>query len=195
MGRTHTLEILVSADALNGGSNSSVVVKNGTSFMEVIGLDFALGLLPQESEVQVIATGTVGNDTVHLLSRIIKESHVFVSLNLSAAQELTRVYDSPFKGNERLRAIHFPSNLVSINDYALADCNSLVCTCVPATVRQIGDHAFYRCHLLSTLRFADPAGWFCNDVPADDLGNPVDNPAKFTMQGGKYCDCALYKKQ
>ena len=194
MGRTHSLEIIVSADAIAGG-NSSVVVKNGASFMEVIGLDFALGLLPQESEVQVIATGTVGNDTIHLLSRIIRESHVFVSLDLSSVQELTRVRNSPLQGNERLRSIHFPSNLVSINEYALAECSALVGTCIPATVQQIGSHAFYHCGLLSTLKFFDASGWFYNESPATDLDNPMDNPAKFTLPGSKYSSLPLYKKQ
>lgn len=176
----------------------SVEMTNGSASVQVSDLESALGILSPGSEVTVVATGTVGNKTVHTISRIIREGCVLVALDLSAVTELSRVFDSPFQGNKNLFAMQFPNNLVSINPRAFADCTNLVSVSIPATVKKIGVQAFAGCEKLTALEFADPHQWMsCVDeqspVDVPDLDNPEDNAFKFSMRSGAYYNTVLQK--
>ncbi len=199
MRQFHKLEIEVSAQALDGSEQDSILVKNGRSTIKMGSLDIVLGLLPSNSEVQVIAFGTVNNETVHKLSNTIRNSHVFVTIDLSHATELSRVSNTPFAKNQRLRAIIFPCNLVYINPGALEDCTALEEVNIPQTVLKIGINAFAGCTNLKSIYFEDVQNWLSVDNlkqenEIQDLSNPIKNPSKFTSTNSEYYGCLLYKK-
>ncbi|MBQ6781090.1 MAG: leucine-rich repeat protein [Treponema sp.] len=175
-------------------SGTTIQLTNGTNMVEVSDFETALGLLPPGSEVQVIARGTVGNKTVHRISRIIRESGVLVSLDLSEVTECSRVFDSPFEGNEKLTGISFPNNLVAINSRAFAGCTSLFSVHIPATCVKIGQSAFLGCGKLHRMIFADSANWFAGETAADDLHNEFENPAKFSADDAPYAKIELNKR-
>jgi len=183
----------ISSDETLNAENDVVQLTNGNTTVEVSDFENALNLLPPGSEVEVVAKGTVGNGTVHNLNRIIRESSVLVTLNLSAVTELSRVVESPFQNNERLLAIHFPCNLVAINPRAFAGCTVLSSVIVPATVKKIGAGAFAGCMNLSHLEFKDPAGWKCNGEPIDDFSIPAENPSRFISEESPYYSLEVYK--
>lgn len=175
-----------------------VEMSNGSNSVQVSDLESALAMLPPGSEVTVVARGSVGNRTIHNLSRIIRESCVFVSLDLSAIAELTRVYDSPFRGNQHLLSIQFPSNLTTISSRALANCTNLVSVTIPATVEHIGAQAFAGCEKLSVLEFCAPSQWTAlsdeNSAQLSaELDNPEENAVKFSVKTGLYYNCRLQK--
>ena len=196
MRRYSRLAIVVSHVSSEDGlspENDVVQMTNGNTMVEVSDFANAIHLLPPGSEVAVVATGTVGNTTVHNLSRIIRESDVFVTLDLSSVTELSHVVESPFQDNTRLRAIHFPCNLLSINSRAFAGCTALSSVIIPATVTKIGAEAFSGCENLHHLEFKNPSGWKCNGTLLDDLDSPFENPAKFVCEGGNYWGTELTK--
>ena len=179
-----------------GIGNDVVHLTNGMNTVEVSDFETALELLPPGSDVVVEATGTVGNTTVHNLSRLIGESNVLVSLDLSTVTELSRVYDSPFQGNRQLLSIHFPCNLLSINPRAFSDCTALSSVIIPATVEKIGAEAFSGCTALHHLEFKEPNGWYYEDdakgkVAVSDFAHPAENPEKFTHPQSAYCAVVL----
>ena len=185
----------------NEESNFSVPVvemMNGSNSVQVSKFENALEMLPPESFVSVTATGTVGNNEVHNLSRIIREGKVFVDLDLSKVKELSRVFDSPFQGNCNLVSISFPKNIASINPAAFANCKNLESVIIPKTVKKIGIQAFSGCEKLTKLKFEKIEGWFYekdgNKVEISNLGNEEDNPYRFTLPSSPYRNCELLKK-
>ncbi|MBR1403413.1 MAG: leucine-rich repeat domain-containing protein [Treponema sp.] len=194
------LAIVVSHEGNDDSDFYELLVKmsNGSNSVQCSDFESALGMLPPGSEVSVIANGTVGNKTVHRFARVIKESCVFVALDLSQVTELAKIYDSPFQGNENLREIHFPKNLKSINENAFSRCSNLVTVSIPATCEQIGVHAFAGCEQLRTINFADYDGWAAvnaekQSLSIDNLSVPDENPSKFVFRTGAYYDCQLMK--
>lgn len=169
-----------------------VQLTNGTDTVELPDFEAALRLLPKGSEVVVLARGTVGNKTVHYISRIISENNVFVSLDLSEVTECTRVHDSPFEGNKQLVALRFPSNLATINPRAFAGCAALESLSIPETCRKIGEQAFAGCKRLRRIEFKSSAGWMANGAPAD-LTNPFENPRLFVHPRSAYYSQILEK--
>jgi hypothetical protein len=167
-------------------SGTTIQLTNGTDTIEVSDFATALKLLPPGSEVMVIARGTVGNNTVHNISRIINESSLFVFLDLSEVTECSHVENSPFEGNTHLSSISFPNNLISINPRAFAGCTALESVYIPSKCIKIGEQAFAGCKKLKHLEFSDCTGWHLNGVPVDDLGAPSKNPEKFTIPKGSY---------
>lgn len=192
------IEIVVSADSIDGNGLDTVLVKNGCLSMEMTGLDVVLDLMPKGSNVLVTATGVVGNDTIHHLSHLIAASHPQVAVDLSQVKELSRVSDSPFRANPNLYGIRFPHNLAAINPEAFAFCPSLVSVELPGTVKTVGAGAFKGCTALTRLSFADPAGWkFMNEhgvaSPAEDLSRPIVNPSYFTENDSPYVNVEIFK--
>lgn len=167
-------------------TGTTVQLTNGTDTIEVADFGSALNLLPSGSEVLVIAKGIVGNRTVHNISRIIGESNVFVALDLTDVTECSRVNASPFRGNERILSISFPSNLVSINPCAFSGCTALESVFIPVACRKIGEQAFAGCKNLNRIEFKDSSGWSSRGVPIDDLKNPRENPKKFVTPRSIY---------
>ena len=160
-------------------TGTTVQLTNGASTVEVSDFQTALSLLPPGSEVLVVAKGTVGDKTVHRISRVIAESAVLVALDLTDVTECSRVYNSPFKGNLHLSSISFPSNLVSINPRAFAGCTALHSVRIPETCVTVGAEAFADCQSLQHLEFKDASGWMCGQESAGDLTHPEENPMKF----------------
>lgn len=195
------LEIVVSHEGNEESAFSSPVVEmtNGNNSVQVSDFESALALLPPGSDVSVVAKGTVGNKSVHTLARIIREGSARVSLDLSAVTELSRVFDSPFRGNPNLVGMVFPCNLASINPEAFADCENLEHVSIPATVQKIGIRAFSGCGKLAHLEFGDPSGWEClkesGEVePIAYLEKTDDNPFRFTLPSSPFRNCVLQKK-
>ncbi|MBQ7159171.1 MAG: leucine-rich repeat protein [Treponema sp.] len=183
----------VSSDETMTTENDVVHLTNGNTSVEVSDFESALHMLPPGSEVAVVAQGTVGNTTVHNLSRIIRESNVLVTLDLSSVTELSRVFDSPFQGNKQLLAMHFPCNLLSINTRAFAGCTSLASVIIPATVIKIGVQAFAGCTQLHHLEFKRPSGWKCGGSPVEAFESPFENPSRFVFDDSSYFDMELNK--
>lgn len=195
------LSVVLSHEGNDESDFSAPVVEmtNGSNTVQVSDLESALSMLPPGSEVSVVATGTVGNRTVHNIARIIREGCVLVSLDLSSATELSRVFDSPFRENRNLVGIVFPSNLISISAHALENCENLESVVIPASVHAIGENAFSGCEKLSSLKFGDPKGWFAvcdgNECHSSaNLENPEDNPYRFILQSSPYRNCMLEKR-
>ncbi len=180
-----------SPDEVEAGT--TIQLTNGSETIEVSDFETSLKLLPPGSEVQVIARGTVGDNTVHNISRIIGESALFVFLDLSEVTECSRVLNSPFEGNKQLASINFPGNLVAINSRAFADCTALESVCIPKTCRQIGEQAFAGCKKLKQIEFKDSTGWRVGENPIDDLADAARNPEKFTVSKGSYYSKLLEK--
>lgn len=184
----------------NSGFSAPVVeMTNGDNSVQVSDFERALHMLPPGSEVSVVANGTVGNITVHNIARVIRESGIFVSLDLSSVQELSRVFDSPFKDNPNLISMNFPNNLLSINPQAFAGCKNLEHVSIPATVQKIGTQAFAGCEKLAVLEFSDPSGWHIEKEGGvleeiSNLTNAEDNPYRFTLPSSPYRNCVLCKK-
>lgn len=192
--------IVLSHEGDDSSSASVVEIKNGNNTVTVSNLESALHMLPAGSEVDVVAKGTVGNTIVHKISRAIREGEIFVSLDLSGATELSKVFDSPFRDNFNLIGLRFPSNLSSISYMALAGCKNLKHVSIPATVQEIGEKAFSGCEKLVHLEFADPDGWQIEkdggEVEAiTNLTNAEDNPYRFTLPSSPYRKCSLQKNQ
>lgn len=181
-----------SEDALSS-ENDVVQLTNGNTTVEVSDFENALRMLPPGSEVAVVAQGTVGNKTVHNISRIIRESNVFVTLDLSAVTEFSRVVKSPFQNNGQLLAIHFPNNLLSINPRAFAGCTALSSVIIPSTVTCIGAQAFAGCLQLHHLEFKNPSGWKCEGKAVEDLTSPFENPSKFIFEESSFYSSGLTK--
>ena len=181
-------------------SASVVEIKNGNNTVQVSNLESALHMLPAGSEVDVVAKGTVGNALVHNISRAIRESEIFVYLDLSGVTELSKVFDSPFRDNFNLIGLNFPCNLASISYMALAGCKNLKHVSIPAAVQQIGEQAFSGCEKLVRLEFADPEGWHIEKDGGElesitNLTNAEDNPYRFTLPSSPYRKCSLQKNQ
>ncbi|MBQ4378467.1 MAG: leucine-rich repeat protein [Treponema sp.] len=200
MRKFHKVSISVSHE---GDENSEfsvlkVEVSSGKNSVEISDFETALSMLPPGSEVSVTARGTVGNKTVHKLSEIIRESPVRVHLDLSEVQELSRVYDTPFKGNHNLIGIVFPGNLISINEQAFAECKNLEKVSIPATVQKIGKQAFSGCEKMNFLEFKNTEDWFLikddNDsVRIANLEKAEDNPYRFTLPSSPYRNFEIRK--
>ena len=195
------LSIIVSHEGSeeNGFAGPTVEMTSGNNSVQVSDFESALAMLPPGSEVSVVAKGTVGNKSVHNLSRIIREGCVLVSLDLSSVQEFSRVIDSPFRANKNLSAIIFPSNLVSINSQAFEDCSNLESVVIPSTVKKIGALSFSGCEKLSNMEFADTNGWFAANKngekePVQNLHKSDDNPFRFTLPSSPYRNCELIKE-
>ncbi len=196
MRRYSRLAIVFSHDSPDDvESGTTVQLTNGASVMDVSDFRIALGLLPPGSEVVVAADGTVGDKTVHRISAAVRESRVFVSLDLSAVTECSRVSGSPFAGNRQLFSIRFPGNLAAISRRAFAGCTALASVQVPAACREIGAEAFSGCAALRRLGFDDPDGWRCGGVPVTDLARPAENPPKFVSALGAYHALVLTKER
>lgn len=174
-------------------SGTTVQLTNGANVVDVSDFRIALGLLPPGSEVVVVANGTVGGKTVHRISDAVRDSRVFVALDLSAVTECSRVSGSPFAGNRQLVSIRFPGNLAVISRGAFAGCTALASVSIPASCREIGAEAFSGCTVLQHLGFDDPDGWQCGGVPVTDLARPAENPPKFVRAGGAYHSAMLTK--
>ncbi len=181
----------ISSDDALTPENDVVRLTNGNTAVEVSDFENALHMLPPGSEVAVVAQGTVGNTTVHNISRIIRESNVFVTLDLSAVTELSRVFESSFQENPQLLAMHFPSNLLSINPHAFAGCSALSSVIIPASVMQIGAQAFGGCLQLHHLEFKNPIGWKHDGKAVEELVSPFENPAKFVFEDSPFFNCEL----
>lgn len=174
-------------------SGTTVQLTNGANVIDVSDFRIALGLLPPGSEVVVVADGTVGGKTVHRISDAVRDSRVFVALDLSAVTECSRVSGSPFAGNRQLVSIRFPGNLAAISRGAFAGCTALASVSIPAACREIGAEAFSGCAALQHLGFDDPDGWRCGGVPVTDLARGAENPPKFVRAGGAYHSAVLTK--
>lgn len=174
-------------------SGTTVQLTNGANVVDVSDFRIALGLLPPGSEVVVVANGTVGGKTVHRISDAVRDSRVFVALDLSAVTECSRVSGSPFAGNRQLVSIRFPGNLAVISRGAFAGCTALASVSIPASCREIGAEAFSGCAALQHLGFDDPDGWQCGGVPVTDLARAAENPPKFVRAGGAYHSAVLTK--
>lgn len=174
-------------------SGTTVQLTNGANVVDVSDFRIALGLLPPGSEVVVVANGTVGGKTVHRISDAVRDSRVFVALDLSAVTECSRVSGSPFAGNRQLVSIRFPGNLAVISRGAFAGCTALASVSIPASCREIGAEAFSGCAVLQHLGFDDPDGWRCGGVPVTDLARAAENPPKFVRAGGAYHSAVLTK--
>ena len=194
------LMIVVSHECLDEqGEDNNVEMTNGHTSITLPTFESALGMLPPGSRVHVVARGSVGDKTVHRLSRIIRESCVYVSLDLSEATEFSRVTNSPFEGNKNLLVIRFPGNLSAINARAFADCTALELVSIPATCRQIGEEAFLGCCRLNSLIFVNPEGWLCDSASdkkliIPSLEDPGSNPENFVLEDGAYAHCRLIKR-
>lgn len=191
--------VLSHEDEGNSGFSAPVVeMTNGDNSVQVADFKSALHMLPSGSEVSVVANGTVGNLAIHNISKIIRESGVFVALDLSGTTELSKVFDSPFKDNPNIISINFPGNLSSINSQAFAGCKNLEHVSIPATVQKIGSQAFSGCEKLVVLEFTDPHNW---NIEKEDgalegisnLTNAEDNPYRFTLPSSPYRNCVLKK--
>lgn len=199
MRRFSKLSIILSHEGPEDSVFNPIAVEmtNGTRSIEIADFQTALNILPQGSEVVVIASGTVGNKTMHNIARIIKENLVYVHLDLSAVTELSKIFDSPFQGNTNLRSIIFPKNLESISPTAFAGCTSLRSVIIPSTVNKIGINAFLNCNSLTNLEFKGPYGWYCkskeDDIPIVNVAHPEQNPIHFSSRKGKFYGCYLYK--
>ncbi|QSI03157.1 leucine-rich repeat domain-containing protein [Treponema ruminis] len=185
-------------DEASSFSASVVEVTNGDNTVQVADFETALHMLPHKSEVNVIANGTVGNMAIHNIARIIRDSGVLVSLDLSSVRELNKVYDSPFKDNQNLISINFPQNITSINNQAFAGCKNLEHISIPASVQKIGAKAFDGCEKLVVLEFTDPSGWYFKKengdiVPVSNVNNAEDNPYRFTLPSSPYRNFELQK--
>ncbi len=192
------VEVIVSADSIDGNGPDSVLVKNGCLSMEMSGLDIVLDLMPKGSNVLVTATGQLRSETVHRLSHFIAASHPLVAVDLSQVKELSRVSDCPFRANPNLYGIRFPHNLAAINPEAFAFCPSLVSVELPGTVKTVGAGAFKGCSSLTRLSFADFQGWKYvkeeNLVESvEDLSRPLVNPSYFTEADSPYVDLEIFK--
>ena len=194
MRRYSRLAIVFSHDSPDDvESGTTVQLTNGANVMEVSDFRVALGLLPPGSEVVVVAEGTVGGKTVHRISDAVRESRVFVSLDLSAVTECSRVSGSPFAGNRQLVSIRFPGNLAVISRGAFAGCTALASVSIPVACCEIGAEAFSGCAALRQLAFEEPDGWRCGGVSVSDLARPAENPPKFVRAGGAYHSVVLTK--
>ncbi len=196
------LSIIVSHEGNeeNGYAAPTVEMMSGNNSVQVSDFESALAMLPPGSEVCVVAKGTVGNKSVHNLSRIIREGCILVSLDLSAVHEFSRVIDSPFRANKNLSAIVFPGNLVAINSLAFEDCTNLESVVIPATVKKIGALAFSGCEKLTNMEFSDANGWFAaresgEKEPVNNLHKSDDNPFRFTLPSSPYRTCELVKEE
>ena len=193
------LSIVVSHEGDENSVFSAPVVEltSGNTSVQMSDFESTLAMLPPGSEVSVVAKGTVGNNSVHNLARIIREGCVFVALDLSSVQEFSRVIDSPFRANPNLVGIIFPNNLLSINEQAFADCKNLEFVEVPASVKKIGKEAFFGCEKLSKMEFKEPEGWFVEkdgeNQPIENLHKSEDNPYRFTLPSSPYRSCIVYK--
>jgi hypothetical protein len=185
----------------NDNSNISVTkveLSTGNKSIEVSKFESALSMLPPGSEVEVIAVGTVGNETVHNLAKIIREGSVFVNLNLSSVDELSKVLNCPFQNNLNLIGIIFPRNLVSISAKAFLNCKNLEKVSIPASVNMIGKQAFSGCEKMNFLEFADCQNWTYTkesgeNVKITNLENSEDNPYRFTLTSSPYRNYLLRK--
>lgn len=194
MRRYSRLAIVFSHDSPDDvESGTTVQLTNGANVMEVSDFRVALGLLPPGSEVVVVAEGTVGGKTVHRISDAVRESRVFVSLDLSAVTECSRVSGSPFAGNRQLVSIRFPGNLAVISRGAFAGCTALASVSIPVACCEIGAEAFSGCAALRQLAFEEPDGWRCGGVSVSDLARAAENPPKFIRAGGVYHSVVLTK--
>lgn len=194
MRRYSRLAIVFSHDSPDDvESGTTVQLTNGANVMEVSDFRVALGLLPPGSEVVVVAEGTVGGKTVHRISDAVRESRVFVSLDLSAVTECSRVSGSPFAGNRQLVSIRFPGNLAVISRGAFAGCTALASVSIPVACCEIGAEAFSGCAALRQLAFEEPDGWRCGGVSVTDLARAAENPPKFVRAGGAYHSVVLTK--
>ncbi|MBD5448190.1 MAG: leucine-rich repeat protein [Treponema sp.] len=194
MRRYSRLAIVFSHDSPDDvESGTTVQLTNGANVMEVSDFRVALGLLPPGSEVVVVAEGTVGGKTVHRISDAVRESRVFVSLDLSAVTECSRVSGSPFAGNRQLVSIRFPGNLAVISRGAFAGCTALASVSIPVACCEIGAEAFSGCAALRQLAFEEPDGWRCGGVSVSDLARAAENPPKFVRAGGAYHSVVLTK--
>lgn len=193
------IKIFVSQD--DGNSKISVPlveINNGVSSIQAGDLESAFGMLPKGSHVCVIANGTVGNISIHGFAHVIREGGMFVSLDLSAAEEISRVSDSPFRENLGLVSMLFPRNLLSISQEAFAGCANLERVIIPSSVQKIGERAFSGCERLSSLKFDEPNGWFAEIAGKEpleilNLEDEADNPCRFTLKSSPYRDCLLKK--
>jgi hypothetical protein len=136
--------------------------------------------------------------SIHNISKVIRESGVFVALDLSGTTELSKVFDSPFKDNPNIISINFPGNLSSINSQAFAGCKNLEHVSIPATVQKIGSQAFSGCEKLVVLEFTDPHNWNIEKENGalegiSNLTNAEDNPYRFTLPSSPYRNCVLKK--
>ena len=188
-----------SGDDGSESCTQTVEMTNGDNTVSVSDLKTALHMLPSGSEVSVVANGSSGNKIAHHLSNTIRESGIFVSLDLSSARETSRVFDSPFKDNLNLISISFPENLTSINSQAFAGCKNLEHVSIPSGVRKIGAKAFDGCEKLVVLEFSDPNGWFLvkedgASEPINNLMNAEDNPYRFTLPSSPYRNFTLQKE-
>ena len=175
-----------------------VEMKNGDSSVQVADFESALHMLPPGSEVCVVARGTVGDMIIQNISRIIRESGIFIELDLSEVKELSRVLNSPFKGNVNLTSIKFPCNLASLNESAFAGCKNLRSVVVPASVKKIGSSVFYGCENLTYLEFQKMDGWSaiyenCERILVTNLEDPEDNPFRFSLPSSPYRNCVLQR--
>lgn len=194
MRRYSRLAIVFSHDSPDDvESGTTIQLTNGANVMEVSDFRVALGLLPPGSEVVVVAEGTVGGKTVHRISDAVRESRVFVSLDLSAVTECSRVSGSPFAGNRQLVSIRFPGNLAVISRGAFAGCTALASVSIPVACCEIGAEAFSGCAALRQLAFEEPDGWRCGGVSVSDLARAAENPPKFVRAGGAYHSVVLTK--
>lgn len=194
MRRYSRLAIVFSHDSPDDvESGTTIQLTNGANVMEVSDFRVALSLLPPGSEVVVVAEGTVGGKTVHRISDAVRESRVFVSLDLSAVTECSRVSGSPFAGNRQIASIRFPGNLAVISRGAFAGCTALASVSIPAACREVGAEAFSGCAALRQLAFEEPDGWRCGGVSVSDLARAAENPPKFVRAGGAYHSVVLTK--
>ena len=181
------LSIVVSHEGDENSVFSAQVVEmiSGQTSVQMSDFESTLGMLPPGSYVSVVAKGTVGNRTVHNISRIIRENCVFVFLDLSSVKELSRVFASPFRENQNLVGITFPKNLLSLGEAAFENCRNLESVTIPKSVKKIGKRAFSGCEKLTLLEFEDAEGWFVEkdgeNQPIENLHQSEDNPYRFTL--------------
>lgn len=191
------LSIVVSHDYPDGDEDGTYVeMTNGHSSIEIASLESALGMLPPGSRVQVVARGTVGNKTVHRISRIIRESCVLVVLDMTDVTECSRVFESPFQRNDKLLSIRFPGNLVSISPHAFTACTALEAVYIPASCALVGAGAFVGCSRLHHLEFAETGNWYYDTasgatVPLEDLRDATENAKRISF--GALSECRLFK--
>ena len=192
------VEVIVSADSIDGKGPDSVLVKNGCLSMEMSGLDIVLDLMPKGSNVLVTATGQMRSETVHRLSHFIAASHTLVAVDLSQVTGFFPVTGSPFRANPNLYGIRFPHNLPELTPEAFAFCPTLVSVELPASVKSVGSGAFKGCSSLTRLSFADFEGWkYVKEgkvvESVEDLSRPLVNPSYFTEADSPYVDLEIFK--
>ncbi len=155
---------LSSCEVIDSGSNSVLVENNKfimpdkdvTVTVKFWGVNATFANIEDiitnaKHDVNIKLTGSLSDDDILTIKKMILKSANMVELDLSEVTGLTKIPYEGFQYCDKLKGIILPDSVTKLGGYSFWDCKNLSYIIMPDTVTEIGSFSFDDCFALKTI--------------------------------------------